>query len=59
MGGAMRLNFGKILGYLVEFVSRKGIFYLLVFVDISNLCFWLANLKFGISDLSFPEIFEM
>ena len=55
----MRLNFGKILGYLVEFVSRKGIFYLLVFVDISNLCFWLANLKFGISDLSFPEIFEM
>ena len=42
MGGAMRLNFGKILGYLVEFVSRKGIFYLLVFVDISNSCFWTS-----------------
>ena len=58
-GGAVRKSFGKLLGYLVGFVSRKGIFYLLVFVDISNLCFWFANLKFGISDLSFPEIFGM
>jgi len=36
----MRLNFGKLLGDLHEFISRKEIFYLLVFVDISNLCFW-------------------
>ena len=28
------------LEYLVEFVSRKEIFYLLVFVDISSSCFW-------------------
>jgi len=50
-GGAVRKNFVKLLGYLVEFFFRKEIFYLLVFVDISNLCFWFANLKFEISDL--------
>jgi len=40
VGEAVRLNFGKLLEYLVEFVSRKEIFYLLVFVDISISCFW-------------------
>ena len=34
VGGSMRLNFGKLLEYLVEFISRKEIYYLHVFVDI-------------------------
>ena len=40
VGGAVRLNFGKLLGYLVEFISRKEIYYLHVFIDISILRFW-------------------
>ena len=50
MGGAMRLNFGKLLGYLIEFISRKEIYCLHVFVDISISCFWpclpIHNLKY-------------
>jgi len=36
----MRYNFGKLLGDLYEFIYHKGIFYLLVFIDISISCFW-------------------
>jgi len=40
LGGSVSWNLGKLLEYLVEFVSHKAIFYLLVFIDISNSCFW-------------------
>ena len=49
VGGSVRWNLRKLLGDLVEFVSRKGIFCLPVFIDTSNLCFWsslpIYNLK--------------
>jgi len=54
VGGSVRWNFRKLLGYQIEFISRKGIFYLLVFIDIQNSCFWPClpnyNLK---SEMSF------
>ena len=40
VGGSMRYNFGKLRGDLLELFYHKGIFYLLVFVDISISCFW-------------------